>query len=85
KHLSRIEKIDLLVVDGPPYYVQPAARYPVLPLLRSKLTSDSILILDDGLRLGERRAVSYWQRDFGVVVEFFTHDRGTFFIQIPLS
>ena len=61
KYLS--QKIDFLVVDGPPEATQEMARYPVIPVLREKLSDDFVLILDDAYRKGEKRAAYLWKRE----------------------
>jgi predicted O-methyltransferase YrrM len=53
KHLSSIEKIDLLVVDGPPYYVQPAG-----PLSRLAATPFQV---DERLHFDSRRWFASWR------------------------
>ena len=54
------EKIDMIVIDGPPDRVQKNARYPVLPLLIDRLTSDGLLVLDDANRPTEMRIIKMW-------------------------
>jgi hypothetical protein len=56
--------IDLLVVDGPPDTVQPMARYPAVPLLRSRFNNETRVILDDGARHDERVTADRWSSRF---------------------
>jgi predicted O-methyltransferase YrrM len=55
--------IDLLVIDGPPGSAQKLARYPAIPLLKSRLRTSARVILDDADRPDERQVVSRWVRD----------------------
>lgn len=56
-----LEHIDLLVVDGPPGQSTPEARFPALPLLRSRLSNGAIVALDDAQRPHELRIVARWR------------------------
>ena len=55
--------IDLLFVDGPPQATAPMARYPALPVLRSRLAGHAVVILDDADRADERECVRRWQAE----------------------
>lgn len=53
---------DLVLVDGPEGgHRAPLARYGALPLLRDRLSPGAVLLLDDGLRRGEREVVERWR------------------------
>lgn len=56
--------IDLLVIDGPPARSSREARYPALPTLRDRLSSDAIVVLDDASREDEARIVERWCAEF---------------------
>jgi len=58
--LTERQPIEMLVVDGPPAVTQEMARYPALPLLRSRLADDVIVVVDDHDRDDERRMVKLW-------------------------
>jgi predicted O-methyltransferase YrrM len=58
------EKIDLLVIDGPPGATQKMARYPAVPILNSRLNTGAIIILDDADRADERIAIERWKTRF---------------------
>ena len=58
-----LSDIDLLVVDGPPGATGYMARYPAYPLLRDRLSSDAVIVLDDTNRDDERRAANRWLKD----------------------
>lgn len=54
------DKIDLLVIDGPPGGVQSMARYPALPVFFDMLSERAILLLDDAARDEEKKIVEAW-------------------------
>lgn len=54
------ERIDLIVVDGPPEHVQKEARFPAIPLLRERIKDGTVILVDDGRRDGEKAAVERW-------------------------
>lgn len=56
--------IDLLVVDGPPEGTGSMARYPAVPLLRSRFAPGARVILDDGDRADERAIAERWKQEF---------------------
>ncbi len=60
------DTIDLIVVDGPPEVTQEIARYPVVPVMKDKLSEDFVLILDDFNRQGEKRAAYLWKRELKI-------------------
>ncbi len=59
-----VEKIDLLVIDGPPGFIQRQSRYPALPLLSGHLTENTVVFLDDADREDEQVIVQRWLRQF---------------------
>lgn len=61
--LEDIERIDLLVVDGPPGSLGPFARYPALTALKPKLAGDATIVLDDVSRDDEQETVRRWLYD----------------------
>jgi predicted O-methyltransferase YrrM len=68
--LSSIEDlsaIDLLLVDGPPGTIGPAARYPAYPILRGRLAPSAVILLDDVQRTDERSIVDAWLQAGGLV------------------
>jgi len=60
----KVRDIDLLVIDGPPGYLQKLSRYPALPVLFSKLSSNAVILLDDGYRSDEKTMVDLWLMEF---------------------
>lgn len=61
--LSDIERIDLLIVDGPPRKVQSLARYPAARLLLDRLAPDCVILVDDTNRRDEQEIVSRWRTE----------------------
>lgn len=54
------EKIDLLIVDGPPGRTQNLARYPAIPLLFQYFSESFTVLLDDAKRPDEVLIVEKW-------------------------
>ena len=69
--------IDLLVIDGPPGFLQKNARYPALPLLLDRLTASAAIFLDDAARDDERGIVRQWQDQYPeFALEYIDNERG---------
>lgn len=73
--------IDLLVVDGPPDTVQPMARYPAVPMLRSRFGQSTRVFLDDGSREDERRTAERWAELFHGTKEFMHLEKGAWLLR----
>lgn len=56
--------VDMLVVDGPPGFLQSNSRYPALPILIKRLIRGCKIFLDDAAREDEKRIAEYWQSEF---------------------
>ena len=54
------KKIDMLVIDGPPGFIQRHSRLPALPLLFDQMEDKSIVFLDDAARDEEKEIVEMW-------------------------
>lgn len=75
--LTGVRGIDLLIVDGPPFFVQHMARYPALPLLAGLLSPQAVIVLDDAARHEERQIVERWNEELGPLdVDFRPTERG---------
>lgn len=57
-------RFDMLVIDGPPGFLQRHSRYPALPLLHDRLADDCTVFLDDAAREDERGIVALWLAGF---------------------
>jgi hypothetical protein len=68
------DRVDLLMVDGPPAFSDglSLARQRALPVLRERLAPDATVILDDVERVGEQEVLRRWEDEFGLV---FRRDR----------
>lgn len=62
--LGECEKFDFVVVDGPPDPEEDMKRYPVLSVLRDRMTKDAVILLDDANRTGERKCLSRWAEEW---------------------
>lgn len=62
------DRIDLLVVDGPPADTSDKglARYPALPALAARLSAGATVVLDDIERPGEQEVVRRWTQQLGL-------------------
>ena len=71
------QAIDMLVIDGPPGFIQRHARYPALPLLSDRLADVCTVFLDDAARPDERAIVAWWREALpGAQVRFVDNERG---------
>ncbi|GAB4294917.1 MAG: hypothetical protein Kow0096_11380 [Thiohalomonadaceae bacterium] len=69
--------IDLLIIDGPPGFIQRHSRYPALPLLRDRLAARCTLFMDDAARPDEQEAVEVWLEDMPAArYEYIANERG---------
>jgi predicted O-methyltransferase YrrM len=69
--------IDMLVIDGPPGFIQRHSRYPALPLLRDKLADGCVVFMDDAARPDEQEIIGLWQDEFpGIEHEYINTERG---------
>lgn len=57
------EQIGLVICDGPPWYSR-ASRYGALPVLRSRLSDECIILLDD-VYPAERALLDSWRQEYG--------------------
>jgi len=60
KELTFTDKIDLLIIDGPPRATQNLARYPAIPLLHKYFSDNVIILLDDANRPDEIIIIEKW-------------------------
>lgn len=69
--------IDMLVIDGPPGFIQQHSRYPALPLLRDKLADGCVVFMDDAARPDEQAIVKMWQAQYpGLTHRYINTERG---------
>ncbi|MEM7742463.1 MAG: class I SAM-dependent methyltransferase [Pseudomonadota bacterium] len=58
------ERIDLLVIDGPGHFAGRCPRWPAGPELFPRLSDGGAILLDDGNRVKEKRALEAWASEF---------------------
>ncbi|WP_163324802.1 glycosyltransferase [Draconibacterium mangrovi] len=57
---TKINEIDILLVDGPPGQLQKNSRYPAIPLLKKYFNNSTRIILDDSNRSDEQEIINKW-------------------------
>lgn len=81
KQLEGVDKIDLLLVDGPPDYGDVGARQPGLNLLLPKLADNAVIVVDDCRRPKWYNWVKQWAKDNNFdLVEPFANEKTTLFL-----
>lgn len=58
------QKIDMLVIDGPPGFIQKNSRYPALPILFDELADGCTVYLDDAVRDDEKQIIKMWLSEY---------------------
>jgi predicted O-methyltransferase YrrM len=75
-------EIDMLVIDGPPGFLQKHSRYPALPMLSEILGEHSAVFLDDAAREDEQELVRRWLKAYPEFqAEYIENDRGCFILK----
>lgn len=69
------ERIEVLIVDGPPNWGGTKNRSPAWPMLRDRMPDGAIILVDDTHRPDERHMVSDWLQQGNLTV---LHDGDTF-------
>ncbi|RDH81136.1 MAG: class I SAM-dependent methyltransferase [endosymbiont of Galathealinum brachiosum] len=76
-------KIDMLVIDGPPGFIQKHSRFPALPLLFDRMADESIVFLDDAAREEEKELVEMWLSMYSEIEhEYIETERGCSVLRI---
>ncbi len=76
------QKIDLLIVDGPPRILNKKARYPALPLLKDHFSDNIIILIDDGKRKDDSETVNRWVNEWDhIESEFVSTEKGAFILR----
>ncbi|NIP81033.1 MAG: hypothetical protein GWM90_18175, partial [Gemmatimonadetes bacterium] len=70
------DRIDLLVVDGPPDTLRRDARWPAVPVLQHRLAPDAVVLMDDGDRPDETRAALDWHDRLGGRMRYLPGGKG---------
>jgi len=75
--------IDLLVIDGPPGFIQRHSRYPALPLLHKRLADGCTVFMDDAARPDEQELAAMWLGEMPTVHhEYIANERGCVFLRL---
>ena len=76
------QKIDLLIIDGPPRIINKNARYPAIPLLKDHFSDNIIILVDDGKRKDDMKSVQKWIEELNYLnSEFINTEKGTFILK----
>jgi predicted O-methyltransferase YrrM len=76
--IAELPTIDLLIVDGPPAWLQPMSRYPALPLVFSHLSPSATVLIDDANRTDEQKMLEKWMAEFPAFARSnLMHEKGT--------
>ena len=76
--LQKLNKIDMMVIDGPPSSIHKMVRYPALPLLEKYLNENAVIFIDDGKRKEEKQIVKKWLKEFsGFDYRWHNTEKGT--------
>lgn len=79
--LSKVNNIDILIIDGPPAYIQKMSRFPALPILIDKLNYNISIYLDDGNREDEKKIIREWKNLYKELnFEFINTLKGAWYI-----
>lgn len=87
-NLNLTERIDLLIIDGPPRSTQFLARYPAIPLLYEYFADRVLILLDDASRNDETITVQKWssfleENNFKVVITKFNNfEKGMVILEV---
>jgi len=69
--------IEVLVIDGPPGFIQKNSRYPAMPLLFDQLARQAMVFLDDAARGDEKELVAQWLKEYpDISHEYINAERG---------
>jgi len=75
------DKIDILIVDGPPRKTNKNARYPAIPLLKKYFSKDIIIIVDDGNRSDDKNSTMKWVKELkNINIKYIDSEKGTFIL-----
>lgn len=77
------KSIDMLVIDGPPGFIQKHSRFPALPLLYDQLANDCVIFLDDAARDDEKTIIEMWLNAYpNIEHEYIDTERGCSVLRI---
>ncbi|MFL6109087.1 MAG: class I SAM-dependent methyltransferase [Marmoricola sp.] len=73
-----LDRIGMLIVDGPPALTGPKARYPAVPLLRTRFAQRCTIVVDDLIRTSDEETAEAWSAllpdfEYSVSIDFEKH------------
>ena len=77
------DRIDLLIVDGPPDLFGPDVRWPAVPVLGERLAPGAAILMDDGDRPAERRAAFDWRQRLEARMRYLPGGKGGWLLRLP--
>ena len=79
---SSLSDFSLVACDGPPNFAK-GGRYGLVPVLGPRLTSGSMILLDDAARPSERQTLRRWESELGIAYEVRTAGRAFAVASVP--
>lgn len=76
------ERIDLLIVRGPPRRAAREARRPAVPVLAERMAPGGRVLLDEGARIAEATAARAWAGRLGTAAEYVPGGRGAWALRV---
>lgn len=70
------DRIDILFLDGPGHFAGRMPRWPAGPELFGRLAPNGIVVLDDGRRVKEKKALERWAEQFPTLEQIKTNTSG---------
>lgn len=83
ERVDGFKDVDMLVIDGPPWDTCKYARYPSLPMLKSRLAPSCTVFLDDAARDDEKWMVKKWVEAYDILrSEYIPLEKGAVKIEL---
>ena len=84
--IAGLERVDLLIVGGPPLDLGPQIRRPAMHYFHPVLSDGAMVLIDDGRREGERDDARRWKLEHPELsLEFVDNFRGCFLLRKPAA
>ena len=75
--------IEMLVIDGPPGFIQKHSRFPAIPKLFERLANNAVVFLDDAGRDEEKELVAMWMELYPEIEhEYIDTERGCSILRV---
>lgn len=76
ENIKNFKGVDLLIIDGPPAYLQKNSRHPALPLLFENLSPNCVILMDDCYRPQEQFIVADWAKKYKLELKILPAEKG---------